>query len=278
MPDDTANAYSDYIDTRFSFIVDPRQEKPRETGISFIQAAGPFYAVEGEAHVRSLLEYAGDWIDWYKFTCAANVFQPSDLIDRKIELLTEHDIEPFPGGNFLEEAVARGLEAEWLSAMEDVGMSRIEVSSSKVPMDITDKTALIERAVDRGFNVHGEVGRKISMGEEQTSVERVIEEMEACLDAGADKVIFESDEVEEAFSSEGRAVDIGEPLFTVEDAVGTDNIVFEVPLTQETEVMAAAAWFIRNMGPDVNLGNVNPHYINEIEQMRRGVHPRLMDG
>lgn len=279
MADNTPNTYSGYVDTRFSFIIDPREQKPRETGISFIQAAGPFYAVEGETHLRSLLEYAGAWFDWYKFTCSANVFQPPDLIDRKIGLLNEHDVEAFPGGNFLEEAVAGDCVEEWLSAMEDVGMARIEVSSSKVEMDVAEKATLIQRAVDRGFNVHGEVGRKITMGEQRTAVEQVIEEMNACLDAGADKVIFESDEVETAFDSDGDATtgDIGETLFTVADAVGAENIVFEVPLTQETEVMAAAAWFVRNMGPDVNLGNVNPHYINEIEQMRRGVHPRLMN-
>lgn len=279
MQEDANGEYSEYIDERFSFLFDPRASKPRETGISFIQAAGPFYAVEGEMHLRSLLEYAGAWIDWYKFTVAANVVQPPDLVERKLELLGEHDVEAFPGGNFLEIAVDRGVESEWLSAMEDVGIPRIEVSSSKLDMAVSEKAALIERIADRGFHVHGEVGRKISMGEERTSIDRVIEEMNACLDAGADKVIFESDEVEAAFTdSDGELDDeLTESLFAVADEVGAENIVFEVPLTQETEVMEAAAWFVRNVGPDVNLGNVNPHYINGIEQMRRGVHVRLED-
>lgn len=279
MADETDDAYSDYVDERFAFLIEPRSKKPRETGISFIQADGPFYAVEGESHLRSLLEYAGDWIDWYKFTCAANVFQPADLIDRKIELLSEHTIEAFPGGNFLEDAVDRGVETQWLAAMEETGFPRIEVSSSKLDMDIGEKTGLIERAVERGFNVHGEVGQKTTMGEERTEVDQVIGEMNECLSAGADKVIFESDEVQELFVSGEDGVDDGlrESLSAIVDAVGKEHVVFEVPLTQETEVMAATAWFVRNIGPDVNLGNVNPHYINEIEQMRRGIHPRIMD-
>lgn len=279
MPEDANSEYSEYVDQRFSFLFDPRPGKPRETGISFIQAAGPFYAVEGETHVRSLLEYAGDWIDWYKFTMAANVVQPPDLVDRKLELLDDHDVQAFPGGNFLEIAVDRGVETEWLAAMEDVGVPRVEVSSSKLDMTVAEKAALVERVADRGFDVHGEVGRKISMGETRTDIDRVIDEMHACLDAGADKVIFESDEVEAAFTEADGELDdeLTESLFAVTDAVGAENVVFEVPLTQETAVMEAAAWFVRNVGPDVNLGNVNPHYINGIEQMRRGVHVRLED-
>jgi len=270
--------FSEYVDTRFDFMLEPRPQKPRETGISFIQGDGPFYALEGEAHVRSLLEYAGDWIDWHKFTVSANVFQRPDLIERKLALFESHDIEGFPGGNFLEIAAARGVVSEWLDAMEDVGMPRIEVSSTKYDMAVGEKAALIERVVDRGFTVHGEVGRKTSMGQERIDIDRAIEEMNACLDAGADKVIFESDEVEAAFrAGEDPIGETAEPIFEVVDAVGKESVVFEVPSTQETEVMRAAAWFVRNVGSDVNLGNVNPHYINEIEQLRRGLHPRVME-
>lgn len=277
MPDENSDVYSEYVDERFAFLIEPRSKKPRETGISFIQGDGPFYALEGEAHVRSLLEYAGDWIDWHKFSVAANVFQRPDLIDRKLHLFNSHDIEGFPGGNFLEFAVDRGVVSEWLEAMADVGMPRIEVSSTKLEMDVAEKAALIERVSDQGFNVHGEVGQKIPTDEKRTDIDQVIKEMNECLDAGADKVIFESDEVEAAFS-EGKdpADESIEPIFEIIDAVGKENIVFEVPMTQETEVIQAAAWFVRNVGTDVNLGNVNPNYINQIEQMRRGLHPRLM--
>ena len=127
-----------------------------------------------------------------------------------------------------------------------------------------------------GFAVHGEVGRKRSGGEQPLGVDRLIEEMERCLAAGADRVIFESDAFEAAFTDDA-GVDRGlaATIDAIVDAVDADRVIFEVPLTGETAVVEAAAWLITTVGADVNLGNVNPHYINVVEQMRRGLGPRV---
>lgn len=261
--------YSESIDERFAFLVNPRPEKPREAGITFIDAEGPFYSVLDDAHLRSLLRYAGEWIDWYKFTVGAHVCQPPELVAAKLRLLEEYTVTPFPGGNFLETAIAKGVGDETLDALRDVGFPRVEVSTTAIDVTIQEKAEIIERANGMGFDVHGEIGRKSSVGEETLSIEEVIDEMEVCLDAGADKVVLESDQVEETYSEDPEAVS------KIDDEVGTENVVFELPLTPEMRVLDAAAWLINTFGPNVNIGNATPHYINKLEQMRRGIGPRI---
>jgi len=256
------------IDHRYSFMIDSRERKPRETGLTFIQAAGPFYAVLDDRHLESLLKYAGEWIDWYKFTVAAHAFQPPYLVQRKLHLLEEYGVEGFPGGNFLELAIQRGVKDEFLEATRDVGLPRLEISTTTIDIERSELASIVEQAVEMGFDVHGETGHKTYAGDESQAMERMIDEMETFLDAGADKVIVDSGEFRELSASDTDAPDPLEEMIT---AIGKENIVFEVPLTAEIDVLNDCAWLIDNVGPDVNIGNVNPNYINKLEQMRRGV-------
>jgi len=268
--------YADSIDERFAFLIDSRPGKPRKRGLTFIQADGPFYAVTDAAHLRGVLAYAGAWLDWYKFTVGSHVVQPPDLVAEKLTLLEANDVEAFPGGNLLEDAAAAGEATGCLEALREVGFPRLEVSATTPAVDRETQVELIEHAAEMGFDVHGEVGRKKSGGEKPLSVDRVADEMERCLAAGADRVIFESDAFEAAFTdASGVDRELAATIDTIVDAVGADRVIFEVPLTGETAVLEAAAERITNVGPAVNLGNVNPHYINVVEQMRRGLGPRV---
>jgi phosphosulfolactate synthase len=263
------------IDSRFSFLADSRPGKPRETGLTFVVAEGPFYAVRDADHLRGLLEYAGAWIDWYKFTVGAHVVQPPDLVAEKLRLLDENEVEAFPGGNLLEDAILAGETTACLEALRDVGFPRLEVSTTTLDVDLDEKAALIERAADMGFAVHGEVGRKAGAG--RLSTDRVIEDMERCLDAGADRVIFESDAFEAAFLGDdpGAGASMNEIVDEIGATIGHEPVIFELPLIEDTAVLEAAGWLIGTVGSDVNLGNVTPSYINLIEQMRRGIGPWL---
>lgn len=272
MPGDRADE-SGSIDSRFSFLADSRPGKPRETGLTFVVAEGPFYAVRDVDHLRGLLEYAGAWIDWYKFTVGAHVVQPPELVAEKLRLLNDHEVVPFPGGNLLEDAIRAGETTACLEALRDVGFPRLEVSTTTLDVDLDEKGLLIKRASEMGFAVHGEVGRKAGAG--RLSTDRVIEDMECCLDAGADKVIFESDAFEAAFLEDDP--DDGGPLTEILDEIGAtvghEPVIFELPLIDDTAVLEAAGWLMDTVGADVNLGNVTPSYVNLIEQMRRGIGP-----
>jgi phosphosulfolactate synthase len=53
--------------------------------------------------------------------------------------------------------------------------------------------------------------------------------------------------------------------------VPTNRVIFEAPSrTQQT-------WFIRRLGPDVNLGNIPPDEILSLETLRRGLRTDTVD-
>jgi phosphosulfolactate synthase len=107
------------------------------------------------------------------------------------------------------------------------------------------------------------------VGSKDSSVEYTAEEWKQWLreelDAGAWKVITEAREGGTAgiFDAGGgmRTELIGE----IAEAVGIDDIVFEAP------TKAAQAWFVKQFGPEVNLGNIPPDEVIPLETLRLGL-------
>jgi phosphosulfolactate synthase (CoM biosynthesis protein A) len=268
------------IDERFSFMLDfeNREEKPREKGITFIQGDGPFHSVTGATALENLLTYAGSWVDWYKFNFASIGYQPPDLVQEKLRLLDSHAVEAFTGGMFLEAAVADNVERRFFETLREVGVPRVEVSSSASDIGIERKAELIEQASKFGFNVHGEIGTKPSDKDAGLTTTEAIDEIRTYLDAGADKVIYESGELLEgvrAVTENDVALDdeSADHLLDVTEAVGKENIVLEVPNTQEYRIVIATAWLVNNIGPDVNVGNATPNFLNQLELQRHYMGP-----
>ncbi len=85
------------------------------------------------------------------------------------------------------------------------------------------------------------------------------------LAAGAWKVITEAREGGSSgtFTADGRMrTDL---VQEVSGVVSTDDIVFEAP------TKAAQAWFVKQFGPTVNLGNIPPDEVIPLETLRRGL-------
>jgi len=122
----------------------------------------------------------------------------------------------------------------------------------------------------RDFTVLSEVGSK------DADVEFTAEEwtkwLREELDAGAWKVITEAREGGTAgiFSKSGdmRTELVGE----IADAVPLEDVVFEAP------TKAAQAWFIKEFGPAVNLGNIAPDEVIPLETLRRGLRGDTLKG
>jgi phosphosulfolactate synthase len=56
-----------------------------------------------------------------------------------------------------------------------------------------------------------------------------------------------------------------EVVSRVAEAVGLDELVFEAP------TKAAQAWFVKQFGPTVNLGNIPPDEVIPLETLRLGL-------
>lgn len=266
------------LDHRFDFLIDERAQKPRQTGLTMVIGDGPFN-VGGENGLKDLVNVAGEWIDWYKIVWSSLPFQPTSVMEEKLSLLEQNEIIAFTGGNFLEAAVVDGTEDEFFEAVTAAGCPGVEVSSTAIDISIEKKTDLISTAEQNGLHVHAEIGKKASETDGNSlGMDAVIDEMTACLDAGADIVIYEMEEIEAAIAGQDDTVDDGqiEKIHTILNEVGKENVLFELPLGSFAEVMEMSGWFVEHLGTDVNLGNVNPNHVLLIEQQRREIGPHSL--
>jgi len=207
---------------------------------------------------EDVLETAGQHISIVKLGWGtASVTQN---LPRKLEVL--HGKPVVIGGTFFEVVYAKGKLDEYKRWLGELGLTHVEISDGTIEIPRDRKLELIADFA-RDFTVLSEVGSKDS------SVEYTADEwtrwLNEELEAGAWKVITEAREGGTAgiFDSSGgmRTDLIGE----IAMRVGPANVVFEAP------TKAAQAWFIKQFGPSVNLGNIPPDEVIPLETLRRGL-------
>jgi phosphosulfolactate synthase len=223
----------------------------------------------GRGYLEGFLDAVGDHVDIAKLPGLSVRLQPRDFLKDKIRLYREHGIKVFAGGMMIEAAlVCRGVSG-FLDDARDLGLEIVEVSESESRMVPSTKHKLIAMAKERGFTVTAELGphyadRPYDPGE-------TVREARACLEAGAWKVILESDVID--LMKPWREADGAERLTRIVDEIGHELIIFELP----EDVRAMAQWLILKYGPDVNLALNKgpaaqiPEGIMMLEHIRRGL-------
>jgi phosphosulfolactate synthase len=184
----------------------------------------------------------------------------TDNLRQKLDVLRGKPV--VLGGTFFEVVYAKGRLEEYKRWLSDLGLTHVEISDGTIEIPRERKLGLIAE-FSREFTVLSEVGSKDSSIE--YSAEEWTQWLREELDAGAWKVITEAREGGTAgiFDASGgmRTELIGE----IADAVGIDDIVFEAP------TKAAQAWFVKQFGPEVNLGNIPPDEVIPLETLRLGL-------
>ena len=207
---------------------------------------------------EDVLDVSGDYIDIVKLGWGT-AYVTKDL-QRKLDVLRGKPV--VIGGTFFEAVYLRAKLDEYKQWLRDLGISHVEISDGTIAIPRERKLELIADFA-RDFTVLSEVGSKDS------SVEYTADEwtqwLKEDLDAGAWKVITEAREGGTAgiFDSSGgmRTELIGE----IANAVGPANCVFEAP------TKAAQAWFVKQFGPSVNLGNIPPEEVIPLQTLRLGL-------
>ncbi len=207
---------------------------------------------------EDVLEVAGDLIDvvklgWGTAYVTANLRRKLDVLKEKPVVL---------GGTFFEVVYVKDRLDDYKRWLGELGLTHVEISDGTIEIPRERKLELVADFA-RDFTVLSEVGSKDS------SVEYSAAEwtgwLREELAAGAWKVITEAREGGTAgiFDSGGgmRTELIGE----IAAAVGTENVIFEAPSK------AAQAWFVKQFGPEVNLGNIPPEEVIPLETLRLGL-------
>ena len=227
--------------------------RPRSTGLTHVIDKGL-----GPRAWEDVLETASDYISIVKLGWGTAAVTQN--LDRKLEVLREKSV--VIGGTFFEVVYARDQLDAYKSWLGKLGLTHVELSDGTIDIPRERKLELITD-FSRDFTVLSEVGSKDSTVE-YSAAEWTLWLREE-LEAGAWKVITEAREGGTAgiFDSAGgmRTELIGE----IAEAVGIENVVFEAP------TKAAQVWFIKQFGPEVNLGNIPPDEVIPLETLRLGL-------
>jgi phosphosulfolactate synthase len=240
----------------FEFLTLPeRTTKPRESGLTHVLDKG--LSLE---QARQFLEVAGDLVDIVKLGWGTAVVTPN--VQEKIALYQSHGVPVSFGGTFFEVCYRQGKLNEYLRLVDDCGMSCLEISDGTIAIDEDDKLAIVRRLSKR-YKVLSEVGSK----DESVVItpSRWVELIGRELEAGAWKVITEG--------RESGTVGIYRPSGDVKDGLleeiretfDADQLLFEAPIKRQQ------AWFIKQFGSNVNLGNIPPEEVISVETLRLGV-------
>lgn len=244
-------------DNLFVNLTSERTLKPRVYGLTMV-----IEKQSGISTTLDLLSVASDFIDHYKIGFGTSVLLKEDILLQKIELMVSKGILVYPGGTLGEIAQRNGCFPAYLNRAHELGFNGIEISDGTINLTRRQRNDAIKRAIDMGFRVITEVGDKDS--EVQFVPEEIAEQINSDLELGAENVIVEARE-------SGHGVGVCRNDGTIErdavtiivDAVKSyDKILWEAPLkNQQIE-------FIMRFGLNVNLGNIAPAQVLEVEALR----------
>lgn len=239
-----------------SFLRLPRRsEKPRFVGLTHVIDKGlPLADLEAQ------LIASGEYVDVWKMGFGTAYLDPT--VEEKVAALSAAGIRACLGGTLLEVAWAQGRAEECLNWAGEAGFSCIEVSNGSCGMPLLAKRRLIA-AASRNFIAISEVGSKDPSI--PVSGAAWAEEMIGDLESGATWVLAEGRESGTVGLYDADGSVRGDLAETLAAAVGLRWVVFEAPRSSQQ------AWFLRQFGPAVNLGNVAPSELLAVEALRLGL-------
>jgi phosphosulfolactate synthase len=230
-------------------------ETPAHNGLTHVLDKGL-----GPRAWEDVLDTSGAFIDIVKLGWGTAYVTQN--LQRKLEVLRAAGKPVVIGGTFLEAVIAQDKVDEYKSWVSDLGLQHVEVSDGVIDLPRDRKLELIAELA-RDFTVLSEVGSKDS--EVNIAPYLWVEWIKEELSAGAWKVITEG--------REGGTAGIYRPTGEMRTGL-VDEIVHEVPvddLVFEAPTKASQAWFVKQFGPSVNLGNIPPDEVIALETLRLGL-------
>ena len=232
-----------------------RPPKPREEGVTHVIDTG-LSAFEAEG----LMSMAAEYVDLVRLGWGS-AYVTRD-VRRKIDCYRSAGVPAALGGTLTELAWLHGRIDELAGWLDELEIEHVEVSSGTLEIPAEEKLEMIRGLADR-FTVFAEVGEKDPNA--LLAPYRWVQLIRDALEAGAAKVICEG----RATGDTGLYRPNGEPREGL-----IDEIVHEVPsgkLIFEAPQKHQQVWFIRHLGPAVNLGNVLPADVISLETLRVGL-------
>lgn len=236
--------------------------KPRQRGITMI-----LDRCQGLIATGDLLEMSGAYVDYVKLSFGTSALLTEDFLRRKIELVRSYDVDIYPGGTLMELALIQGCFPDYLQGARDLGFTTLEISDGTITIPRHVRNDVIKRALDAGFVVITEVGKKDPAANIPPA--QMCEEIAADLALGATYVTIEARESGMGigiYDQSGRVrLDIATAILRGLRPDQHDRIIWEAPHQKQQ------AELIIQLGSNASLGNVRPRDVLGLEALRRGL-------
>jgi len=207
---------------------------------------------------EDVLETSGPYIDIVKLGWGTAFV--TEGLERKLDILREKPV--VIGGTFFEVVYVKDQLDDYKRWLGELGITHVEISDGTVEIPRERKLELIEDFA-RDFTVLSEVGSKDA--DVVFAPYEWVEWIKQEKDAGAWKVITEARESGTAgvfhASGEMRTGLVAE----IAHSIDFHDLVWEAP------TKASQAWFIKEFGSNVNLGNIPPEEVIPLETLRLGL-------
>jgi phosphosulfolactate synthase len=233
-----------------------RPSKPREDGLTMMMDKG--LSIQD---AENFLETSSGHTDLVKLGFGTAVVT-GKILEAKIRLYQESKIKVYLGGTLFEAFAIRDMFDDYVKLIEKLKLDTAEVSDGSMYMPHQQKLDYISRLV-KYVTVLSEVGSKQKGVEIPDDV--WIEMMKTELAAGSWKVIAEARESGTVgiYHNDGSA---NEDLIShITEKIKPGKILWEAPTGKQQ------VWFVKLLGPNVNLGNIAPVDVVPLECLRCGL-------
>ena len=232
-----------------------RTKKPRENGLTMMMDKG--LSIND---TKNFIDMCGRHADIVKLGFGTSAISPH--IETKIKLYQEAGLMVYLGGTLFEAFVIRGMYEDYKKLLRKWGLNMCEVSDGSIEMNHIEKCNYI-KDLSKEFRVVSEVGSKDE--KKLIAPYKWIELMQKELEAGSWKVIAEAREGGNVgiFNKGGDVrSDLIDEILT---KIPNDKILWEAPKKPQH------VWFIKLLGPNVNLGNIGWQEVIPLETLRIGL-------
>jgi phosphosulfolactate synthase len=241
--------------TKFLPFIPERPLKPRNSGITMVMDKGLSIR-----EAEDFMSVGSEYTDFVKLGFGTSLITPG--FEKKIAIYKNAGCIPYFGGTLFEAFVVRNMFKEFIDFLDKYEVDLVEVSDGSYDLEHKRKLEYIARLAERG-TVISEVGSKkkyvVYTPDEWVAM------MKTELKAGSVKVIAEARESGTVgiYNEDGSINN--EIICGIAEHVKLENVIWEAPLKSQQ------AWFIKNFGANVNLGNIAPHEIIPLESLRLGL-------
>ena len=235
--------------------VPARPGKPRQIGLTHVMDKGM-----NIRDIEGMFDTAGEYVDIVKLGWGTSYV--TNNLEKKIALYRFYETPVVCGGTLFEAVYARDRLDEFKAWLVEQRFSHVEISDGTIDIPRERKLELIADFA-RDFTVLSEVGSKDD--EVVFAPYQWVEWIKEELEAGAWKVITEG--------REGGTAGIYRPTGEMRTGL-VDEIAHEIDVANlifEAPTKSSQAWFVKQFGPNVNVGNIPPDEVIPLETLRLGL-------